>query len=192
MQKIKNIFSTDLRKVVLVYHPLHFTIQDMETLSRAVNSGARTIVVISDRILFFNSLANMWEANQTFKRWKRKGVNIVFHATYQVDILGLAAISNVYPVYLNKYAEVTMDRYIEASDVTKSDIRLMLGNNDTYQFLETGSSLAATEVNSMKLISGISERNFALTIAAALLPQPQEVDTAQFCDMENMENVFTY
>ena len=186
------MFATDLRKVVLVYHPLHFTTQDMETLTRAVNSGARTIVVISDRILFFNSLANMWEANQTFKRWKRKGVNIVFHATYQVDILGLAAISNVYPVYLNKYAEVTMDHYIEAPDIIKSDIRIMLGDNDTHQFLDTSNTLDATEVSSMKLISGISERNFVLTIAAALLPQPQEVGTARFCDMENMENVFTY
>lgn len=186
------MFATDLRKVVLVYRPVHFTIQDMETLSRAVNNGARTIIVIADRILFFNSLANTWEANQTFKRWKKKGVNIVFHATYQVDVLGLAAISSVYPVYLNKYAEVTMDCYSEAPDVIKSDIRLMLGNNDTYQLLETGSVLAATEVNSMKLISGISERNFVLTIAAALLPQPQEVDTAHFYDMETMENVFTY
>lgn len=182
----------DLRKVVLVYRPLHFTIQDMEPLSRAVNNGAKTIVVISDRILFFNSLANTWEANQIFKRWKRKGVSIVFHATYQIDILGLAAISNVYPVYLNKYAEVTLDRYTEASDVVKSDIRIMLGNNDTYQLLGTSNNLTATDVSSMKLIFGISERNFVLTVAAALLPQPQEAEAARFYDMETMENVFTY
>ncbi len=161
-----------------------------------VKKGFKTFIWDTSYLRSYG-MNDAWVTQQLFLRLHKQKVNIVFHIDDSIDLLSLAAIGNTYPVYLNKYANVDFTSYKELSSEHRSDVRIMLGRQAQYlEFANISNSedqsLSAVEAQSMKLITGIGDSYFTKVIAATFLPQPREVDNANFASVGELLDDYLY
>lgn len=174
----------DPRKTVIMIKKCSFNTTSLLELEQLILKDKFTSFLVSVEYMSTDTMVDAWSVQQFLQRMKKENVSIVFHVNSRIDIYSLAAIST-YPVYLNKYANLDVEKYISALPEIRSDLRIMANAQSEYNCLLVDRKnghyfITATEASTLRLITGISDEYLTKIVAASVLVKPKDVKDANF------------